>query len=164
MDAAARAPEVEPGRVITQERIFDAPRELVWMAWTDPRHADKWWGPRGFRNETRSMDFRVGGKWRYVMHGPDGREWDNWQLFEEIVKPERLVYAHGAIDGGEPHFHVTVTFTEHEAGRTKLTMRSVFPTVEACETVKREYGAVEGGQQTLARLADYLAQNKGVLA
>jgi uncharacterized protein YndB with AHSA1/START domain len=140
-------------REIVQERVFDAPRELVWKAWTDPKHIDKWWGPNGFRNETFSMDLRVGGFWRFVMHGPDGKAWQNWIRFDEISTHERLVYAHGD-EGDEPHFHVTVTFTE-QGKRTKVTMRTVFPTAEAVAAVKK-FGAVEGGQQTMARLAGYL--------
>ncbi|MDQ3266877.1 MAG: SRPBCC domain-containing protein [Myxococcota bacterium] len=141
-------------REIVQERMFDAPRELVWRAWTDPAHSDKWWGPNGFRNETSSMDFRVGGAWGFVMHGPDGKRWDNWIRFEEISQPERLVYSHGDGEGAEPAFHVTVTFTQ-VGRRTKLTMRSLFPTADAAAAVKK-FGAVRGGQQTLARLAGYL--------
>jgi uncharacterized protein YndB with AHSA1/START domain len=142
-------------REIIQERVFDAPRELVWQAWTEPKHVDKWWGPNGFRNETFSSDFRVGGTWRFVMHGPDGKDWQNWIRYEEITKYERLVYSHGGGDSDiKPHFHVTVTF-EAQGQRTKVTMRSLFPTTEAVEAVKK-FGAVEGGRQTLARLADYL--------
>ena len=141
-------------REILMERVFDAPRELVWTAWTDPKHVDQWWGPNGFRNETFSMDVRPGGMWRYVMHGPDGKDWQNWIRFEEVSKGERLVYSHGDGDSDEPHFHVTVTF-EEQGRRTKVSMRSVFPSAEACAAVKK-FGAVEGGQQTLARLAGHL--------
>jgi len=141
-------------REIVQERIFDAPPELVWAAWTDRKHIDRWWGPNGFRNETSSMDFRVGGTWRFVMNGPDGKRWPNWIRFEEIVPIERLVYSHGGEDSEPAHFHVTVTFGRVGA-RTRLTMRSVFPTAEACAAVKK-FGAVEGGRQTLARLAGFL--------
>jgi uncharacterized protein YndB with AHSA1/START domain len=140
-------------REIVQVRVFDAPRELVWKAWTDPRHADQWWGPNGFRNQTQSIDFRVGGRWRFLMHGPDGKTWVNWIRYEEISQPERLVYAHGG-EGDEPVFHVTVTFADR-GGRTEVTMRSLFPSVEACEAVK-QFGAVAGGAQTLARLGGYL--------
>jgi uncharacterized protein YndB with AHSA1/START domain len=150
---AAIAAQVSPDREIVQERVFDAPRELVWKAWTDPRHIDQWWGPNGFRNQTFSMDFKVGGTWRFVMHGPDGKDWPNWVRYEEISAPERLVYAHGG-EGDEAHFHVTVIFTE-QGRRTKVSMRSVFPTAEACEAVKK-FGAIEGGRQTLARLAGHL--------
>lgn len=156
MDAARKRASddaVSLDRVILQERVFDAPRALVWKAWTDPKHLDQWWGPNGFRNETFSLELRVGGVWRFVMHGPDGKDWQNWIRYEEISEPARLVYSHGG-DGDEPHFHVTVTFAE-EGGRTRVSMRSVFPTAEACAAVKK-FGAVEGGRQTLARLAGHL--------
>lgn len=151
--AAAAATQISD-RELVIERVFDAPRELVWKAWTEPAHVDKWWGPNGFRNETASMDFRVGGEWRYVMHGPDGKDWPNWIRYEEISKPERLVYSHGGGESDVPHFHVTVTFAV-EGKRTRVVMRSVFPSAEALAEVKK-FGAVEGGQQTLARLAGYL--------
>ncbi|MBA2544860.1 MAG: SRPBCC domain-containing protein, partial [Deltaproteobacteria bacterium] len=106
-------------REIVQERIFDAPRELVWKAFTERAHIDKWWGPNGFRNETSAMDVRVGGVWRYLMHGPDGKDWVNWIRYEEVTEPSRLVYAHGG-DTDEAMFHVTITFTEL-GNRTKLT-------------------------------------------
>ena len=155
MGAAARSETGSTAdREIVQERVFEAPRELVWRAFTDPKHIDKWWGPNGFRNRTHSSDFRVGGTWRFTMHGPDGRDWPNWIRYEEVSAPERLVYAHGG-EGDEPHFHVTVTLTELGKRRTKLTMRSVFPSAEAVAAVKK-FGAVEGGRQTLARLAGFI--------
>lgn len=142
-------------REIVQTRLLDAPRELVWEVWTDPKHIDRWWGPRGFTNVTRSMEVVVGGVWEYVMHGPDGNAWDNWIKYIEVKKPERLVYWHGAHDGDPDQFHVTVTF-DAEGEKTRLTMRSVFGTVEKLEAVKR-FGAVELGQQTLDKLAEHLA-------
>ena len=88
------------------------------------------------------------------MHGPNGVDYPNLQTFEEIVSPERIVYAHGTgIPGEAPKFHVTVTF-EDQGGKTLLTMRSLFPTAEARDFVIREVKAIEGGNQTLARLAD----------
>jgi uncharacterized protein YndB with AHSA1/START domain len=141
-------------REITVVRIFDAPRELVWKAWTEPEQLDQWWGPNGFRNRTHSMELRVGGAWRYVMHGPDGKDWEDWIKFEELSKPERMVYSHGGGESDQPHFHVTVTF-EAQGKRTQVTMRSVFPSAEALAEVKK-FGAVEGGLQTLARLAGHL--------
>jgi uncharacterized protein YndB with AHSA1/START domain len=152
MPAAARS-EPTANREIVLERTFAAPRSLVWKAFTEPRHLDRWWGPNGFRNQTHAMDFREGGTWRFEMRAPDGKIWPNWIRFEEIAVPERLVYAHGG-EGDEAHFHVTVTFADL-GRRTKVTMRSVFPTAEACEAVKKS-GAVEGGRQTLARLEGYL--------
>jgi uncharacterized protein YndB with AHSA1/START domain len=135
------------------ERTFDAPRELVWKAWTDPEHLKHWWGPNGFTTTTRRMDFRKGGQWRFVMHGPDGRDYENLVTYLEIVEPERLVYKHGGEKDVEPvNFQVTVTFEKEGAG-TKLTMRSTFPSKAARDFVIEKYGAAEGGKQHLARLA-----------
>jgi uncharacterized protein YndB with AHSA1/START domain len=141
------------GRELVQQRVFDAPRERVWRAWTEAKHLDQWWGPNGFRNETHAMQFKVGGTWRYTMHGPDGKAWPNWIRYGEIVKGERLVYDHGG-EGVDPHFHVAITF-ESMGAKTRVTMKSLFPSVEAVEAVKK-FGAVEGGKQTLARLAGHL--------
>src|SRR3954464_649355 len=117
-------------REIVAVRVFDAPRELVWKLWTDPHHVAQWWGPNGFTNTHREMDVRPGGVWRFVMHGPDGKDYDNKIVYQEVVKPERLVYTHGDEDENAPRqFHVTVTF-EDQAGKTKLTMRTVFKTRE----------------------------------
>ncbi len=144
-------------REIVLTRTFDAPRELVWRAWTDPEQVVKWWGPFGFTTTTKKMDVRVGGTWIHTMHGPDGVDYPNASKFLEVVKPERLVYEHGgASEGGPPaQFVCTVTF-EDVGGKTRVTMRSVFPSKEARDLVVREYGAVEGGRQHLAKLADHL--------
>src|SRR5579884_4127269 len=85
-------------RIIVGMREFDAPRALVFSAWTDPKHLAQWWGPNGFTTTTSSFDMRPGGVWRFVMHGPDGRDYQNRITFEEIVPPERLVYRHGGGD------------------------------------------------------------------
>ena len=143
---------------IVGTRVFDAPRELVWSAWTDPRHLSQWWGPDGFTTTTSAFDFRPGGVWRFVMHGPDGRDYENRVTFDEIVKPERIAYHHGGGDDVEPvQFRTTVTFEDVD-GKTKLTMRGVFPSAEERARVIKEYGADKGLVQTLARLADYVAK------
>jgi uncharacterized protein YndB with AHSA1/START domain len=155
--SAPRNPE-EDARSIITTRVFDAPRDLVFKAWTDPKHLAEWWGPNGFTTTTHAFDMRPGGVWRFVMHGPDGRDYQNRITFEEVVKPERLVYSHGGAADTEPvKFHVTVTF-EDLNGKTRLTMRAVFPSVEERNNVAEKYGAVEGAQQTIARLADYVAR------
>jgi uncharacterized protein YndB with AHSA1/START domain len=137
-------------------RVFDAPRELVWQVWTDPKHLAQWWGPDGFTTTTSAYDARPGGIWRFVMHGPDGRDYQNRITFDEIVKPERIVYHHGGGDDVEPvQFKVTVTF-EDVGGKTKLTMRGVFPSAAERDRVIKEYGADKGMEQTLARLDVYL--------
>jgi len=148
-------------REIVITRTFEAAPELVWRAWTDPEQVVRWWGPRGFTTTTRAMDVREGGEWRFVMHGPDGRDYANRITFEEVVEPRRLVYAHqgeGADAGVQ--FRATVLFERTDTG-TKLTLRMVFPTREDRDRVCREYGAVEGGIQTVGRLADHLRERTG---
>jgi uncharacterized protein YndB with AHSA1/START domain len=139
-------------------RTFDAPRELAWQAMTDPRHVVQWWGPRGFTTTIQEMDVRPGGLWTHIMHGPDGTDYPNRCVFQEVVYPERIVYAHGGAKAGGPEadFIATWTFEVIEENKTRVTMRGVFPTAEARDAVVREYGAIEGGRQTLERLAEHL--------
>jgi len=147
----------QDARSMVAIRIFDAPRELVFAAWTDPKHLAQWWGPTGFTTTTHSIDIREGGVWRFVMHGPDGRDYQNRITYDEIVKPERIVYRHGGGDDVEPvQFHTTVTF-EDVGGKTRLTLQAVFPSAEERDRVIREYGADKGMVQTLARLEAHIA-------
>jgi uncharacterized protein YndB with AHSA1/START domain len=141
-------------RAIVVTRVFDAPRDLVFDAWTDSRHIGRWYGPRGFTITTYAMDVRPGGVWRFDMHGPDGVNYPNKVTYIEIVRPERLVYDHG--DQGAPgYFQTTVTFAE-DGGKTKLTMRLLFPSAAERETVVKTYHAIEGANQTLDRLSEQL--------
>jgi uncharacterized protein YndB with AHSA1/START domain len=146
-------------REVVIERVFDAPRELVFDAWTDPNAVSHWFGPNGFTLTNHEMDVRPGGVWRFIMHGPDGTDYPNKITFEEVVEPERLVYQHGSdSDDRTLDFHVTVTFDVQGKG-TKITMRSLFATAEARNYVVEKYGAIEGANQTLERLARYLAKD-----
>jgi uncharacterized protein YndB with AHSA1/START domain len=105
--------EATADREIVISRIVDARRERVWQAWTDQKHVAQWWGPRGFTTTTYKMDVRPGGVWRFVMHVPDGRDYQNKITYLEIVRPERLVYAHGGDDDLEPvSFRTTATFVD----------------------------------------------------
>jgi len=82
-------------------RVFEAPRELVWEAWTNPKHVVHWWGPKGFTTTIETMDLRPGGVWTQVMHGPDGAHYPNKCRFTEVSKPERIAYSHaGGRQGG----------------------------------------------------------------
>ena len=146
-------------REIVITRVFDAPRELVWEAWTDPQQMVRWWGPNGFTTTIQELDVRPGGVSRHVMHGPDGTDYPNRSVFTEVVKPERIVYQHGGRRKGGPaaQFEATWTFEALPGNRTRLTMRSVFPSAAARDRVVKEYGAIEGGKQTLGRLAAHLA-------
>jgi uncharacterized protein YndB with AHSA1/START domain len=147
--------EHDPKSIIAT-RVLDAPRDLVFAVWTDPNHLGHWWGPNGFTITTHSYDARPGGVWRFVMHGPDGRDFQNRITFDEIVKPERIVYRHGGGDDVEPvQFKTTVEF-EDLGGKTRLTMRMDFPSAEERARVIKEYGADKGLSQTLARLEAYV--------
>ena len=142
------------GREMVLTRVIDAPRELVFAAWTDAKHVSQWWGPRGFTTTTHASDFRVGGVWRFTMHGPDGTDYANRITYTEIVRPERLAYDHG--DDKNPRmFRASVVFDE-QGGKTLVTLRALFDTVEECRQTMAS-GAVEGGNQTLERFAQYLA-------
>jgi uncharacterized protein YndB with AHSA1/START domain len=153
-DVATRASERE--MVVT--RVLDAPRELVWEAWTDPVHISAWWGPEGFTTTTEVMDVRPGGRWVHVMHGPDGTDYPNLTVFHEVVKPERVVYTNsgGEEDGPEAQFRATVTFDEM-GPRTRITMRAEFASAPSRDFVVKHFGAYEGAHQTLNRLARFLA-------
>jgi uncharacterized protein YndB with AHSA1/START domain len=136
-------------------RLFEAPRELVWEAWTNLEHLAKWWGPDGFTTTTKSRDFRPGGLWIYTMHGPDGTDYPNEVKFIEIVEPERILHSHG--DGQREWFKSSSVF-EVEGNMTRVTIKHEFPTAEARDEVALKYGAIEGGKQHLARLAEQLKQ------
>ena len=142
-------------REIVTSRLFDAPRELVWKVWTEPEHVAVWWGPDRFRNTIHVMDVKPGGVWNFIMHGPDGTDYNNKIVFSEILKPEKLVYTH--VSG--PIFESTVTFEEID-GKTKVTMRAVFESVDVLEYAIKQFSAVEGAKQTFGRLADYLEKVK----
>jgi uncharacterized protein YndB with AHSA1/START domain len=101
------------------------------------------------------MEVRPGGTWKFTMHGPDGVDYPNVIVYEEIVAPERLVYSHGSPDPADPGFHTTVTFDDF-MGMTALTMRGVFPTAEARDLVVEKFHAIEGAGQTLDRLGELL--------
>ena len=147
--AASNESTADREMVIT--RTVGAPRALVWQAWTQPQHIAAWWGPDGFRTTIHEMAVAVGGVWRFIMHGPDGTDYPNRIVYREIVEPERLVYDHDD-DSPNPNisFRSTVTF-EEQGGKTRLTLRALFPTKEAREAALK-FGAEEGGKQTLARL------------
>ena len=157
--AASAATDVvtNSARELVIARVFDAPRELLFDAWTERRHLERWWGPHGFRTTTHEIDVRPGGVWRFTMHGPDGTDFGNTIVFLEIVRPERLVYRHsGEGPTADVRFDVTITF-EAQGDKTLLTMRSIFESADAKQLVVDKYGAVEGGRQHLARLAEFVA-------
>ena len=153
---AADSASATADREIVISRTIEGPRSLVFEAYTAVEHLAQWWGPDGFTTTTRSFEFRPGGVWDFLMHGPDGTDYPNWIRWLEIVPPERLVLLHGERADDPRAFHHTVTFMER-GGATEVTMRAVFQTKEQRDEVIERYHAIEGGKQTLGRLAAYVA-------
>jgi uncharacterized protein YndB with AHSA1/START domain len=144
-------------RSITISHLVKAPLDLVWRACTDPEQIDRWWGPNGFMNKTIAHELRVGGEWKYTMTGPDGKVWQNLITYTEVTPMARLAYHHG--DWENPRmFEGSLTFSSVEGG-TMVVLRNVFPTTEARDFVVEHHGAIQGGQQTLTRLADHVQPN-----
>lgn len=144
-------------RSIIGSRVFNAPRDLVFAAFTDPEHLAQWWGPNGFTLTTHAFDFRVGGVWRFVMHGPDGRDYQNRVTYDEIVPPQRIAYHHGGGDDVEPvRFNTTVTFEDIGKGQTRIVWHGTFPSAQERARVIKDYGADKGLVETLARLAEHV--------
>jgi uncharacterized protein YndB with AHSA1/START domain len=134
-------------------RLVEAPPGRVFDAFTDRAHIGQWWGPNGFTTTTDAMDVRVGGEWRFTMHGADGTDYRNVIRYTELERPGRLCYEHG--DDASPHFRTEVSFDE-QGGATRVTLHLFCKTARQLEEMKK-YGAEEGGQQTLERLGRYLA-------
>lgn len=164
MPAQTGSAEPTADREILMSRVFHAPRALVWEAWINPEHVAHWWGPRGFSTVTKRHEFRVGGVWEHTMIGPDGARYPNKSIFREIVPQERIVYSHGGgrEDGETPgaNFVATWTFEALEPNKTRVTGRLLFPSVATRDHVVREFGAIEGGKQTLERLGEHLARQQ----
>jgi uncharacterized protein YndB with AHSA1/START domain len=149
-----------PDREIVVSRTITGPRRLVFQAFTDVRHLDRWWGPDGFTTTTRSFEFRPGGVWDFVMHGPDGTDYPNRIEWLEIVPPERLVFLHGERQDDPRAFVSTVTLVERGDATevtTEVTMLAVFKSKEQRDEAVERFGAVEGGKQTLGRLEAYVS-------
>ncbi len=154
-------------REIVATRVFDAPRELVFKLWTEPKHVAQWWGPKGFTTPFCKVDLRPDGVFHYCMRSPEGREVWGKGVYREIVKPERIVYtdtfadaegnpvepAHYGMSPGHPRETlVTVTFTELE-GKTKVTLQHAIP-----ESFPERSGIQQGWTEMLDRLAEELAK------
>lgn len=161
--ANASTPADQSDREIVITRVFDAPRDLVWKAWTDPAHIAQWWGPKGFTTRVDEMDLRPGGQSRYVMVGPDGTEYPVKGVFREVVPPERIVTTDEFGEGYDqitdidlPQGMVMTILFEDLGDQTKLTLHILHPTVEE-RRKHEEMGVVAGWNSTLDCLAEHLA-------
>ena len=158
--AASISTTTEPPELV-MERVFDAPRALVWRAFTEPERLKQWWGPKGWTLPVCKLDLQPGGVWHYCMRGPDGEEGWGRAVYREIVEPERIVYTDafsdvdGSVADGMPQMLITVEFADHD-GKTKVISRTRFASAADPETTLGT-GVVEGMTETWDRLADYLA-------
>ncbi len=140
---------------IVIERVFDAPRELVWKAWTDPEHVAKWCGPQGMKTRVDELDFRPGGNWVYVMLAPDGSEYPQRGTFREIVPPEKIVTTAVFEYGEAGSSSVVMTYIFEDMGdKTKMTMTHVEMGVEYSE--EQRMGVIAGWNSNFDSLVDYL--------
>ena len=153
----ATATSATADREIVITRDIDAPRELVFEAFTEVRHLSQWWGPEGFTTTTRAFEFRVGGEWDFVMHGPDGTDYQEWITWTEIDPPERIALRHGESRDDPNTFESVLTFVSDGAA-TRVEMHTVFATKALRDEAVETYHAIEGGRQTLDNLAAYVAE------
>ncbi|UUZ81711.1 SRPBCC domain-containing protein [Paenibacillus sp. P26] len=155
------------GRELILERVFDAPRELVFKAFSEAEHLKHWWGPRGWTLTVCNVDFRPGGVWHYCMKCIDEKQGDfygfeSWgkAVYREIEAPEKIAYvdyfsdAEGNVAEGMPSSDITMTFEEYE-GKTKLVSRALYASEEALKTVM-EMGMEQGITETWDRLEEHV--------
>ncbi|MEH1897358.1 MAG: SRPBCC domain-containing protein [Nostoc sp.] len=156
--------DAQSQREIVITRVFNAPRELVFQAWTDAKHVAQWWGPKGFTTQVTELDFRPGGKWRYVMIGPDGTEYPVKGVFREIVPFERIVTSDEFDEGFEkvvnadlPKGIVVTAVFEDLGGNTKLTLRIMHESAEE-RRKHEEMGVIAGWNSTFDCLDEFLTK------
>ena len=148
-------------REIVLSRVIDAPRSVVFAAWTDPDQIQAWFGPEGMAIETREIDLDTGGVWRFDMVAADGTRYSNRMAFLRIEAPALIEVEHGADQEDDPgRFRMLVTFDEQSDGKTVLTLRQMHPSKERREWAIG-FGAVEYGGQTLGKLARHVAKVRG---
>jgi len=155
MDAKSNTMTTSAERELVITRVFDAPRRLVFKAWTEPERIKEWWGPRGFTTLSCEMDQRPGGAWRVRSRSPEGKDYVSQGVFRELVEPERLVFTYAWVNAeGKPGHEtlVTVTFAE-QSGKTVLTFhQGVFASI----TSRDEHE--EGWSSAFELLAEYQAR------
>ena len=144
-----------PAHAYTMSRVFDAPRELVWKACTDPELLPKWWGPRYLTTVVDKMDVKVGGVWRYIQKDAEGNEYAFNGVFKEVAQPERLTYTF-EFEPMAGHISTeTITFEALPDGKTRIMTRTVFDTLEDLEGMLQS-GMEGGAVETWDRLEELL--------
>ena len=135
------------------EKTLNAPIDLVWEAFTRPEHIANWYGPEGFTTTIFKMEVKPGGEWNFIMHGPDGTDYDNKNRFKELVPLKKIVYEHVSY----PPIEFTITF-EDRGEQTHLRWHMVFASVEVFKDVIKNNGADEGLKQNIEKLARYMSK------
>ncbi len=137
---------------IVDSRIVNASLDLVFKAWSDPEHLKNWWGPAGFTNTFNEFDFRVGGKWSFIMHGPGKGNYVNECAFIKIEIPSLIAWQRFS----KPIFQVVATFEEVTKDKTKLVFKMLFNTADECRKVKAF--AVDKNEENFDKLEGELSK------
>lgn len=141
-----------PNSQITTTRTIPAPITLVYQAWTNPNHLKNWWGPAGFTNTFHEFDFRVGGKWRFTMHGPDKGNYENECEFIKIEVLSLIAWQRIS----RPIFQVVATFEKVSDNETKVVFKMLFETEEECGKIKKF--VVDKNEENFDRLEEELSK------
>ena len=141
-------------RQLSITRTLSAPIDLVWEVWSNPEHIAQWWGPEGFTNTIKVMDFKEQGEWKFTMHGPDGTNYPNRSIFKEIVPYKKIVFEHF-----NPHFITTVLF-EDRGEETLMNWTVVLDSAEILQALIKSHKADEGLKQNAGKLEKYLSELK----
>jgi len=157
MEPEAATEPVSEREVVVSHRV-NAPHDRVFEAFTEVRHLERWWGPHGFTTATDSFEFRIGGEWVFSMRGPDGTVYPEWILWTGIDVPNRIDLRHGEFRDDPNAFESVFTFAP-EGDATCVELRTVFPTRRLRDEAVEKYHAIEGGMQTLTKLAAYVADH-----
>ena len=144
-----------PDSEIVNSRIFNAKREQLFRAWADPNHLKNWWGPAGFTNTFNEFDFRVGGKWSFIMHGPDKGNYANECEFIKIEKPTLIAWKRHS----KPLFQVVATFDDLIQDKTKVVFKMLFETADECNKIKKF--VVDKNEENFDKLETELTRMKG---
>lgn len=156
--AATTKFRLQSDREIVLERVFDAPRELVWRVSNDPAFIPQWWGPRYLTTTVEKMDIRPGGAWRFVQHDAGGNEYAFNGIYREVVPPERVVRTF-EFEGMPGHIVVETATLEDLGGKTKLTVTSMFQSPEDRDGMLQS-GAESGAKESYERLAELLEEQR----
>ena len=155
-DGSATVFRLPSDREIVMERVFDAPRDLVFDAWSRPDLIPQWWGPRRYTTTVEEMDVRPGGHWRYLQHDADGNEYAFHGEYREIQAPERIVYTF-EFEGMPGHVILETATLEEQDGKTKLTVTDLFDTAEERDAMFQT-DMQEGASQSQDRFAELLTE------